>query len=59
MKKNKPKVGNDLLPKKNATWGSFKRNLTPYSTDKRFIECEAKVSVTYNGKCEDCTDYFD
>jgi len=39
-----------------ANFGRFK---AVYSPSKRCLKCDAKVSTTYNGKCEDCAEYFD
>lgn len=58
MKKNKPKVGNDLKKKNSSPWYSS-TPIKRYEAGYRCIECDAKVSVTYSGKCEDCTNYFD
>lgn len=58
MKKNKPKVGNDLKKKNSSPWGVY-GSIARYENGYRCSKCDAKVSTVYNGECEDCTDYFD
>lgn len=58
MKKNKPKVHGIKKPKNSSPWGVY-GSIARYETGYRCSKCDAKVSVVYNGECEDCTDYFD